>query len=78
MLFGLIGRRRNNPLQRLTKGKIEDIGEDIHRRPQHDINAIACQPEHPCIGRLGYDFDQCAEPRDRRQPRAFGDIIFAD
>ena len=54
-----LNRIAERNLERL-KGLIKQVGKNVHHRPQHDIDAIASQAEHPCIGRLRDDFDQGA------------------
>ena len=49
---------RHDPLQRAGHRQVDDVGDQAHRAPEHDIDAVGRDPEQPGVERLRQRLDQ--------------------
>ena len=57
---------------------MDDVGGEVHRAPQDDIDAVGRDAEQPGVERLRQRLDQRAHPRQAGKARAAGDVGAGD
>ena len=75
-LLAVLGR--NDPLKRAGHREVDDVGDQVHRPPQHDIEPVGRDPEQPGIERLRKRLDQRPGARQPGKPRPARDIAAGD
>src|SRR5436190_14962253 len=69
---------RNHPLKGERHRQVNDVGGEVHRAPQDDVDAVGGEAEQPGVERLRQRLDQRPKPREAREAGAARDVAPGD